>query len=170
MKNKIQNLQKKLDEEIYKKNNLKNENDIKNKDILNFEENLAKLKNIYENKISILNNKIKEKENNLINKENKIKQLNELINAEKNINKSLDNKIDILNQQNTNYKKNTEKIILNKDNKIKQLQQIVNQSFNSLNHGMDNIQLAKKLDNEVQLLIKNVKNQNNIDNNDLNDI
>ena len=46
------------------------------------------------------------------------------------------------------------------------MQQIVNQSFNSLNHGMDNIQLAKKLDNEVQQLIQNVKNHNN----DLNDI
>ena len=56
-----------------------------------------------------------------------------------------------------NYKKNAEKIIQNKDGKIKQLQQIVNQSFNSLNHGMDNIQLAKKLDDEVQQLIQNVK-------------
>ena len=63
-----------------------------------------------------------------------------------------------------NYKKNTEKIIQNKDTKIKQLQQIVNQSFNSLNHGMDNIQLAKKLDDEVQQLIQNVKknHQNDI--------
>ena len=65
-----------------------------------------------------------------------------------------------------NYKKNTEKIIQNKENKIKQLQQIVNQSFNSLNHGMDNVQLAKKLDNEVQQLIQNVKNHKN----DLSDI
>ena len=65
-----------------------------------------------------------------------------------------------------NYKKNTEKLIQNKENKIKQLQHIVNQSFNSLNHGMGNVQLAKKLDNEVQQLIQNVKNHNN----DLNDI
>ena len=45
------------------------------------------------------------------------------------------------------------------------MQQIVNQSFNSLNHGMDNIQLAKKLDNEVQQLIQNVKknHQNDLD-------
>ena len=103
---------------------------------------------------------------NLNDKNSQIKQLNELINQEKNKNKNLDNKLDILNQQNLNYKKNTEKIIQNKECKIKQLQQIVNQSFSSLNHGMDNVQLAKKLDNEVQQLIQNVKNHNN----DLNDV
>ena len=166
LKNKIDNLQKKLNDEISIKNNLMNENDIKNKDITNFQENLTKLKTIYENKISILNTQIKEKEKNLNDKNSQIKQLNELINQEKNKNKNLDNKLDILNQQNLNYKKNTEKIIQNKESKIKQLQQIVNQSFSSLNHGMDNVQLAKKLDNEVQQLIQNVKNHNN----DLNDV
>ncbi len=148
------------------KNNLIKENDIKNKDIANFQENLTKLKNIYENKISIINTQIKDKEKNLNEKNIQIKQLNEIINEEKNKIKNLDSKIDILNQQNITYKKNTEKIIQNKENKIKQLQQIVNQSFNSLNHGMDNVQLAKKLDNEVQQLIQNVKNHNNY----LNDI
>ena len=47
------------------------------------------------------------------------------------------------------------------------MQQIVNQSFNSLNHGMDNIQLAKKLDSEVQQLIQNVKKYNQNDKNDI---
>ena len=78
MKSKVDNLQKKLNDEINVKNNLIKENDIKNKDIANFQENLTKLKNIYENKISILNIQIKDKENNLNDKIIQIKRLNEL--------------------------------------------------------------------------------------------
>ena len=174
MKEKIDGLQKKLNDEINYRKDLTIENEVKKKDIINFEENLSKLKDVYENKISILNQKINDKENylnelnnSLNNKELRIKQLNGIINDEKNKSKNLNNKIELLNQQNINYKKNAEKIIQNKDVKIRQLQQIVNQSFSSLNHGMDNIQLAKKLDNEVQQLIQNVKKNNQ---NELNDI
>ena len=164
MKEQIDNLQNKLNDEINNKTNLKKENELAKKDMLNFQENLEKLKNVYENKINILNLQNEEKEKNINDKEIKIKELNNVINEEKNQNINLNNKIDVLNQQNINYKKNMEKIIQNKEIKIKQLQQIVNQSFNSLNHGMDNIQLAKKLDNEVQQLIQNVKknHQNDI--------
>ena len=46
MKNKIDVLQKKMNDEIKSKNKIMNENDLKDKDISNFKENLTKLKNI----------------------------------------------------------------------------------------------------------------------------
>ena len=56
-----------------------------------------------------------------------------------------------------------EKIISSKDIKINQLKNIVNQSIYSFNKGIDNINIAKKLDDEVKILIQTAKKNNGND-------
>ena len=165
--NKIESLQNQLNKEINNKKFLENDNTSKSNDISNFQECFSKLKSVYENKINLLNEQIRQKEKFLGEKEMQLKQLSDIIDDEKNQNKNLCSKLELAKKEVINCKKNNEKIIIAKDNKIKQLQQIVNQSFSSLNKGVDNIQLAKKLDNEVQQLIHTVKKNHQRNFNDI---
>ena len=50
-----------------------------------------------------------------------------------------------------------EKLLRQKDKKIKDLQSIVNQSLNSYNAGVNSIKVAKKLNDDVEILIKKAK-------------
>ena len=49
-------------------------------------------------------------------------------------------------------------------NKIKQLQHIINESIHELNQGVDNIQIANQLDNEVKtILYREIEKVNSFD-------
>ena len=83
--------------------------------------------------------------------------MNNLILDVKNQNKSLQNQIELKNDEMFQFKKQCDKMIANKDNKISQLQTIVNQSISSFNKGANNIKIAKQLDDEVKELIRTAK-------------
>jgi hypothetical protein len=54
-------------------------------------------------------------------------------------------------------KKEYDKLLTIKDKKIHELQSIVNQSLYSYNSGVNNIKIANKLDDEVKILMKRAK-------------
>jgi hypothetical protein len=60
-------------------------------------------------------------------------------------------------------KKEYDKLITIKEKKIHELQSIVNQSLYSYNSGVNNIKIANKLDDEVKILMRRAK----IDENEL---
>jgi hypothetical protein len=65
--------------------------------------------------------------------------------------------IEMKNEEISIFKKEYEKLISTKDKKINELNTIVNQSYYSLNTGLNNIKIAKKLDDEVKTLMKRAK-------------
>ena len=139
-------------------------------DMTNIKENISKLNSVYESKINQLKNKIEENENiikennsNILIKDQQINYLNQLVKEEKNKNKTLLNQYEIKNNELYNLKIECEKIISSKDIKINQLKNIVNQSIYSFNKGIDNINIAKKLDDEVKILIQTAKKNNGND-------
>jgi len=78
--------------------------------------------------------------------------------------KSLKTQIELKNDEVYAIKKEYEKLITLKDKKVHDLQSIVNQSLYSYNSGLNNIKIANKLDDEVKVLMKRAK----IDENDMN--
>ncbi len=70
--------------------------------------------------------------------------------------------LEMKNEEIINIKKEYEKLLNTKDKKINELKSIINQSFYSLNSGLNNIKIANKLDDEVKVLMKRAK----IDEND----
>jgi hypothetical protein len=54
-------------------------------------------------------------------------------------------------------KKEYDKLLAIKDKKIHELQSIVNQSLYSYNSGVNNIKIANKLDDEVKILMRRAK-------------
>ena len=65
--------------------------------------------------------------------------------------------MEMKNEEINNFKKEYEKLITTKDKKINELKSIVNQSYYSLNSGLNNIKIANKLDDEVKVLMKRAK-------------
>ena len=100
------------------------------------------LKDLYENDISRLMT-LNTNTNNNINILNKIK-LNQLIEE----NELKNNSINKLNEE-----------LLIRQQKINNLHNVFNKSISSYSNGIKNIQIAQKLDNDVQELIEKAKNQ-----------
>ena len=161
---KIESIYSELQETSSSKETLQTELENKVNELNEFKDNYTKLKNVYESKINTLNTKIETNEeilnetnNTLSIKEEQINHLNNLILDVKNQNKSLQNQIELKNDEMFQFKKQCDKMIANKDNKISQLQTIVNQSISSFNKGANNIKIAKQLDDEVKELIRTAK-------------
>jgi len=65
--------------------------------------------------------------------------------------------MELKNDEIINIKKEYEKLLNIRDKKINELKSIINQSFYSLNSGLNNIKIANKLDDEVKVLMKRAK-------------
>ncbi len=72
----------------------------------------------------------------------------------------LKTQIELKNDEVINLKKEYDNLIRTKDKKISELQSIVNQSLFSYNSGLNNIKIANKLDDEVKVLMKRTKFEN----------
>jgi hypothetical protein len=92
--------------------------------------------------------------------------LNKLIQELKSQYNTLKTQMELKNGEINSIKKEYEKYIAKKDKKISQLQKVVNQSLYSYNSGLNNIKIANELDNEVKVLMKRNKIQENVKNND----
>lgn len=141
---------------------------IKEKEISEFQENFLKLKNVYENKINLMNLKLSKKEdkykeasNKNINKDEEILRLNNLLKEERIKSNNYQKEIDINKEEFYQFKKDCQKLISDKDKKINKLQEAVNQTMNELNQGVNNIQIANKLDSEVKNLVRTAKGTEN---------
>jgi len=75
--------------------------------------------------------------------------------------KNIKTQMEMKNDEIINIKKEYEKLINAKDKKINELKTIINQSFYSLNSGLNNIKIANKLDDEVKVLMKRAKVDDN---------
>ena len=142
--------------------------DRKEIDLLSINKDIERMKEVYENKISLLNTKINSEEDTLSelkleikNKNENIKVLNNNIHENKNKMKNMKTQMEMKNDEIINIKKEYEKLINSKDKKINELKTIINQSFYSLNSGLNNIKIANKLDDEVKVLMKRAKVDDN---------
>lgn len=91
-----------------------------------------------------------------------MKELSNYLQEYKSQLKSLKTQVELKSDEVYNTKKEYEKLLTLKDKKIHDLQSIVNQSLYSYNSGLNNIKIANKLDDEVKVLMKRAK----IDEND----
>lgn len=142
--------------------------DRKEIELLSINKDIERMKEVYENKISLLNTKINSEEDTLSelkleikNKNENIKVLNNNIHENKNKMKNMKTQMEMKNDEIINIKKEYEKLINSKDKKINELKTIINQSFYSLNSGLNNIKIANKLDDEVKVLMKRAKVDDN---------
>jgi hypothetical protein len=92
-----------------------------------------------------------------------LKNYTNLLQESKNQLKSLKTQLELKSDEIFNFKKEYEKLITVKDKKIHDLQSIVNQSLYSYNSGLNNIKIANKLDDEVKVLMKRAKIEDNSD-------
>jgi exonuclease SbcC len=161
-----------LENELFeeKENHMRLLKDLDRKEIelLSINKDIERMKEVYENKISLLNTKINSEEDTLSelkleikNKNENIKVLNNNIHENKNKMKNMKTQMEMKNDEIINIKKEYEKLINSKDKKINELKTIINQSFYSLNSGLNNIKIANKLDDEVKVLMKRAKVDDN---------
>ena len=136
IKNKVKKIQKK---DLELKNSINKSNNIIKND-KNSAKNFIKIENVYLNEIVTLKDKLYNKEDNKKNKLNEILYKNNLI---------LDKSIEELNK----IKKNFDDLLLDFNNRIKEAS--LNIQMNNSNSNIYSIQL---INNEVQYLIKSMKN------------
>ena len=136
IKNKVKKIQKK---DLELKNSINQSNNIIKND-KNSAKNFIKIENVYLNEIVTLKDKLYNKEDNKKNKLNEILYKNNLI---------LDKSIEELNK----IKKNFDDLLLDFNNRIKEAS--LNIQMNNSNSNLYSIQL---INNEVQYLIKSMKN------------
>ena len=136
IKNKVKKIQKK---DLELKNSINQSNNIIKND-KNSAKNFIKIENVYLNEIVTLKDKLYNKEDNKKNKLNEILYKNNLI---------LDKSIEELNK----IKKNFDDLLLDFNNRIKEAS--LNIQMNNSNSNIYSIQL---INNEVQYLIKSMKN------------
>ena len=136
IKNKVKKIQKK---DLELKNSINQSNNIIKND-KNSAKNFIKIENVYLNEIVTLKDKLYNKEDNKKNKLNEILYKNNLI---------LDKSIEELNK----IKKNFDDLLLDFNNRIKEAS--LNIQINNSNSNIYSIQL---INNEVQYLIKSMKN------------
>ena len=135
IKNKVKKIQKK---DLELKNSINQSNNIINNN-KNSAKNFVKIENVYLNEIVNLKDKLYNKEDNIKNKQNEILYKNNLI---------LDKSIEELNK----IKKNFDDLLLDFNNRIKEAS--LNIQINNSNSNIYSIQL---INNEVQYLIKSMK-------------
>jgi chromosome segregation ATPase len=136
----------------------------KETEILGIKKDVEKLKEIYENKIDLLQTKmgsdkgrIHDIKNELKTKHNQIKDLTQLNQDCKSQLKTLKTQLEMKNEEISNYKKEFEKLFNLKEKKINDLQNVISQSYLSYNNGLNNIKIANKLDDEIKGLMKKLK-------------
>ena len=100
------------------------------------------------NNINILNNKI----NQLQNENDELREINEKMQIR------LNQLIEENEQKNNNINQLNEELLI-RQQKINNLHNVFNKSISSYSNGIKNIQIAQKLDNDVQELIEKAKNQ-----------
>ncbi len=136
----------------------------KEAEIIGIKKDVEKLKEIYENKIDLLQTKmgsdkgrIHDIKNELKTKHNQIKDLTQLNQDHKSQLKTLKTQLEMKNEEISNFKKEFEKLFNLKEKKINDLQNVISQSYLSYNNGLNNIKIANKLDDEIKSLMKKLK-------------
>ena len=136
----------------------------KESEMQNIKKDIEKLKEIYENKIELLQTKmtsdkgrINDIKNELKTKHNQIKDLTQINQDFKSQQKTLKTQLEMKNEEINNYKKEFEKLFNLKEKKITDLQNVISQSYLSYNNGINNIKIANKLDDEIKNLVKKLK-------------
>ena len=100
------------------------------------------------NNINLLNNKV----NQLQNENDELREINEKMQMK------LNELIEENEQKNNNITQLNEELLI-RQQKINNLHNVFNKSISSYSNGIKNIQIAQKLDNDVQELIEKAKNQ-----------
>ena len=100
------------------------------------------------NNINLLNNKV----NQLQNENDELREINEKMQMR------LNQLIEENEQKNSNINQLNEELLI-RQQKINNLHNVFNKSISSYSNGIKNIQIAQKLDNDVQELIEKAKNQ-----------
>ena len=100
------------------------------------------------NNINLLNNKV----NQLQNENDELREINEKMQMK------LNQLIEENEQKNNNINQLNEELLI-RQQKINNLHNVFNKSISSYSNGIKNIQIAQKLDNDVQELIEKAKNQ-----------
>jgi chromosome segregation ATPase len=104
--------------------------------------------NSINNNINLLNNKV----NQLQNENDELREINEKMQMR------LNQLIEENEQKNSNINQLNEELLI-RQQKINNLHNVFNKSISSYTNGIKNIQIAQKLDNDVQELIEKAKNQ-----------
>ena len=120
------------------------------------------VKDLYINDISHLMNLNNNTNNNIILLNNKISQIQQENDELREINEKIQQKLNQLIQENEHKNNSINQLneeLLIRQQKINNLHNVFNKSISSYSNGIKNIQIAQKLDNDVQELIEKAKNQ-----------
>jgi len=120
------------------------------------------VKDLYVNDISHLMNLNNNTNNNINILNNKIAQIQQENDELREINEKIQQKLNQLIQENEHKNNSINQLneeLLIRQQKINNLHNVFNKSISSYSNGIKNIQIAQKLDNDVQELIEKAKNQ-----------
>ena len=120
------------------------------------------VKDLYVNDISHLMNLNNNTNNNINILNNKISQIQQENDELREINEKIQQKLNQLIQENEHKNNSINQLneeLLIRQQKINNLHNVFNKSISSYSNGIKNIQIAQKLDNDVQELIEKAKNQ-----------